>query len=155
MIEEVMKELKARNETISFAESCTGGKLSAHLVSQSGISAVYMGTVVAYSNSIKEGVLGVPSSLLRTVGAVSSPVSLAMARGVRDLTNSSWAVSITGIAGPDGGTETKPVGTVCFAFVGPGFERTYRQCFTGDRESVQNQSVDFVVKNLITHLKGE
>lgn len=155
MIPELVGILKERGETLAFAESCTGGKLSGQLVSLEGVSSVYLGSIVAYANAIKQDVLKVPSTLIKTVGAVSDPVALAMARGVRNLTKSSWAVSITGIAGPSGGTETKPVGTVWFAVVGPGLERTYHKQFTGDRQQIQDQSVNFAIETLMTHLKGD
>src|SRR5690606_25922480 len=120
MIENIAKTLVERGQTLAFAESCTGGKISARIVTNSGASSYYLGSVVSYANSIKEDVLGVSPNLLRSVGAVSAPVALEMARGVKELTGATWALSVTGIAGPSGGTEAKPVGTVWFGVLGPG-----------------------------------
>ena len=132
-IESVIETLRDRRETLTFAESCTGGLLSSQVTSLPGVSDVFMGSAVTYSNRMKREILGVPAPILNTLGAVSRPVALHMARGVKALTATHWAVSITGIAGPGGGTDTKPVGTVCFAIVGPGFEWTTTESFSGSR----------------------
>lgn len=144
----MITSLRNRKETICFAESCTGGLLSSQVTRLAGVSDVFMGSFVTYSNRMKIEILGVPPHILSTVGAVSRTVALHMALGAKTLTETHWAVSITGIAGPSGGTDTKPVGTVCFAFVGPGFEKTTQESFTGSREEVQQQSVDFVIKTM-------
>ncbi|MBY0316213.1 MAG: CinA family protein [Bdellovibrionales bacterium] len=151
----ILSELTLRGQRLSLAESCTGGLLSGKLVGTSGISAVYLGGVVAYSNEIKEKVLGVSPSLIKTLGAVSDATALAMARGVKRLTGSSWAVSITGIAGPNGGTDKKPVGTVWFAVVGPGIEVAEKKLFSGDRSQIQKQSVDFALDLLKRNIKRQ
>ncbi len=145
---DMITSLRNRKETICFAESCTGGLLSSQVTRLAGVSDVFMGSFVTYSNRMKIEILGVPPHILSTVGAVSRTVALHMALGAKTLTETHWAVSITGIAGPSGGTDTKPVGTVCFAFVGPGFEKTTQESFTGSREEVQQQSVDFVIKTM-------
>jgi len=155
MVEEVSKLLSSRGQTLALAESCTGGKLSGHFVTHAGVSSFYLGGVVSYSNAIKEKILGVSPSLLKTVGAVSSPVALEMARGVRALMGATWAVSTTGIAGPTGGTDTKPVGTVWFAVVGPGIESVQREVFEGDRGQIQDKAVKFAINFLTQNLKGE
>lgn len=103
-----------KNITFSAAESCTGGLVLEMLTSLPGASSVILGGVVSYSNSVKENVLGVPSETLERFGAVSRECALEMAEGVRRITGSDISVSVTGIAGPDGGTPEKPVGTVCF-----------------------------------------
>lgn len=141
-----------RNWTLSFAESCTGGLLSASLTKKSGISKIFLGSIVSYSNSMKTEVLGVPKHQIRCHGAVSEVVALSMANGAKKVSGSTWAVSVTGIAGPGGGTKQKPVGTVCFGIIGPGISRTYRKQFDGDRESVQIQSQSFVWEILMKHL---
>ena len=151
----ILSELTLRGQRLSLAESCTGGLLSGKLVGTSGVSAVYLGGVVAYSNEIKEKVLGVSPSLIKTLGAVSDATALAMARGVKRLTGSSWAVSITGIAGPNGGTDKKPVGTVWFAVVGPGIEVAEKKLFSGDRSQIQKQSVDFALDLLKRNIKRQ
>ena len=115
----VLEHLRRRGQTLSVAESCTGGGLGAELTAVPGSSDVLLGGVIAYSNAIKNKVLGVPEALLEQVGAVSDPVAEAMAEGVRRLTGSDWSLAITGIAGPGGGTESKPVGLVHLAVAGP------------------------------------
>ncbi|NET62092.1 MAG: competence/damage-inducible protein A [Symploca sp. SIO2E6] len=111
--------LQEADETLSVAESCTGGGLGSMLTNISGSSNYFTGGVIAYDNSVKAAVLGVQQSDLNTVGAVSEPVARQMAAGVRTLLSSSWGLSITGIAGPSGGTETKPVGLVYIGLASP------------------------------------
>jgi len=106
--------LRKKGFTVAAAESCTAGMFSARIGDIPGASDVLLGGVVAYANSVKEQILGVPGELLAEYGAVSEECAAAMAEGVRRLTGADIAVSITGIAGPDGGSEEKPVGTVCF-----------------------------------------
>jgi len=111
--------LNEADEALGVAESCTGGGLGSMLTDISGSSNYFLGGVMAYDNSVKASVLGVNSSDLYTVGAVSKPVAMQMASGVRSLLSSSWGLSITGIAGPSGGTETKPVGLVYIGLAKP------------------------------------
>ncbi len=155
MIENIAKVLTARGQTLALAESCTGGKISARIVTNSGASSYYLGSVVSYANSLKEEILGVSPNLLRSVGAVSAPVALEMARGVKSLTGATWNLSVTGIAGPSGGTEAKPVGTVWFGLVGPGVERAEKKLFPGDRSQIQEAAVNFAMELLNKTLKGE
>jgi nicotinamide-nucleotide amidase len=145
MIEEIVKILAERAQTLAFAESCTGGKLSAAFVNVPGVSKVFKGSIVAYSNSMKEDVLGVNSATVKSLGAVSSPTALEMARGVLSASNTTWAVSVTGIAGPTGGSEEKPVGTVFFAIVGPGVEEWAKCWFDGDRAQIQDKAVEYAI----------
>lgn len=119
--------LKQRHQTIATAESCTGGKIAQQLNRHPGSSAFYFGSVVAYDNSVKQHVLGVSRHDLDTVGAVSEPVVRQMAEGVRLLLHTDYAIATSGIAGPDGGTPDKPVGTVWIAIATP--DDTYAQCF--------------------------
>lgn len=155
LILEVIDLLKKRNQTLALAESCTGGLVSSLFTKQAGVSSIFLGSVVSYSNELKFKILGVSPQLLRTVGAVSSPVALEMARGLKSLTGATWTVSITGIAGPSGGTEGKPVGTVFFAVCGPGFEQAQRQHFSGDRQQIQEAAMKHSLKLLTISLKGE
>ena len=111
----LLDALKNRGLRLAVAESCTGGMLGSLLTAQSGSSAVFLGGVQAYANAVKQKVLGVDAQILNTEGAVSEPCALAMADGVRKLTGADVGISITGIAGPDGGTEDKPVGTTWIA----------------------------------------
>ena len=119
--------LKARGMTIATAESCTGGKLASLLNKHAGSSAFYMGSVVAYDNRVKEQVLGVSAEDLKTHGAVSEEVVKQMANGVRMLMHVDFAIATSGIAGPDGGTQEKPVGTVWIGWATP--EGTFAECF--------------------------
>lgn len=133
--------LSSRGLWMAAAESCTGGLVAARMTDVAGSSAYFRGGVVAYDNEIKTSAIGVPAELIREHGAVSEPVARAMADGARDRLRAGVAVAITGIAGPGGGSETKPVGTVVIAATGLGREcvRTFR--FIGDRALVREQSV--------------
>lgn len=141
--------------TIATAESCTGGLLGKMLTDMPGSSAYYAFGWVTYANRAKEEQLGVPSELLEKHGAVSEPVVTAMANGARQRSGSTYALSISGIAGPDGGTPTKPVGTVCIALAHPDgcFARTF--LFPGDREMVRERSAKMALTLLRYHLLGE
>jgi nicotinamide-nucleotide amidase len=114
----VLERLRCRGETLAVAESCTGGGLGASLAAVPGASEVFLGGVIAYANAVKQQVLGVPAELLDRHGAVSDPVAAAMAEGVRRLTGADWALAVTGVAGPGGGSEAKPVGLVHIALSG-------------------------------------
>jgi nicotinamide-nucleotide amidase len=135
--------LEKKGQTLSCAESCTGGLLSAALTASPGASKIFLGSVVSYHRDVKVQILGVAASLIDTLGEVSLPVALEMARGARSRLNSDWAVAITGIAGPSGGSVEKPVGHVCFAVVGPHFEGTELVNFGAhlERSLIQRQSV--------------
>lgn len=115
----VLNLLRRRGETLAVAESCTGGGLGAELTAVPGASDVFLGGVIAYANSVKRDLLGVPEDLLASEGAVSEPVARAMAEGARRLSGSRWAIAISGVAGPGGGTPEKPVGRVVLAWAGP------------------------------------
>lgn len=123
----VGERLKSTGKTIATAESCTGGRLAAMLNAHAGSSAFYYGSVVAYDNSVKEQVLGVSADELRQYGAVSEPVVRQMAEGVHRLLHTDYAIATSGIAGPAGGTEDKPVGTVWMAWATP--QGTTAKCF--------------------------
>lgn len=117
--EKVGEMLKEGNFTLATAESCTGGYVAHRITSVPGASEYFEGTVVSYSNKVKAEVLGVPMQDLKDFGAVSEQVAVAMAEGVRDRLKTSFGLSTTGIAGPGGGTDEKPVGTVWIACAGP------------------------------------
>ncbi len=116
--EAVVKSLKERNKTLSVAESCTGGMTSSRIVNVPGASEVFLGGIVAYDNSVKKNLLKVDDKVLREHGAVSEQCVIQMAYGIRELTGSDLSVSISGIAGPTGGTAEKPVGTAFLCVVG-------------------------------------
>ncbi len=115
----VLAALRQRGQSLAVAESCTGGGLGAALAAVPGASDVFVGGVIAYANAVKQQLLGVPAALLREHGAVSDPVARAMAEGVKRQTGSTWALAVSGIAGPGGGSPDKPVGLVHLALAGP------------------------------------
>lgn len=145
-LQELIRSLRDRKLTVGFAESCTGGALSAFLTEQPGVSDIFLGSVVSYSNEAKVDLLGVRRDTLMQEGAVSELVARQMAHGVRRQLKTDWSVAITGIAGPTGGTPTKPVGTVCVAIAGPNFEDSRKEFFSGDRKAIQQASVDYSVQ---------
>lgn len=151
----VGQRLLARGETLATAESCTGGLIGGACTDVAGSSGWFVGSVVAYANEVKESALGVPSSLLAAHGAVSAEVACAMATGARERLGSSWAVSVTGVAGPGGGSIEKPVGTVWFALAGPsGVTPTLLRASRPDRPSIRSQSVSFALDLLRRALEG-
>lgn len=126
--------LMAEGKTMATAESCTGGSIAQFITSNSGSSAYFKGGVVAYSNEVKINLLGVPSELIKTVGAVSQEVAEAMALGAQKVLGVDYTVATTGIAGPDGGTDEKPVGTVWIAVAGPSGVSSKKYIFKHNRE---------------------
>lgn len=150
---DLVELLRDRKLTVSFAESCTGGQLSGFLTEQPGISDIFMGSVVSYSNESKQNLLEVRRDTLMNEGAVSEGVARQMARGARDKLKSDCSVAVTGIAGPSGGSAAKPVGTVCFAVCGPGFEEFRNKFFSGSRGQIQQQAVDFAIELLTETLR--
>ncbi len=147
------KQFEERGFTLSLAESCTGGLLAAEIVKHGGVSSFFKGAVVSYAQDVKKDILYVPSHLLKTMGEVNGPVALAMAHGARYSMNSDWAISITGVAGPGGGSKTKPVGTVCFAVVGPCFEQSIKKEFKiKNRNEIQKASIEFAVDFILESL---
>ena len=138
--EHVLALCRARGWTLATAESCTGGLVAARLTDVPGSSDVFVGGVVAYSNGVKERELGVPHETLARHGAVSPEAAEAMAAGVRARLGADVAVSVTGIAGPDGGTEEKPVGLVFLHAESPEAGRGTEFSFPGDRESIRARS---------------
>ena len=134
---------KDKKLTLGTAESCTGGLIGATLTSVSGASAVFFGGIISYDNSVKEAVLGVKKETLLTVGAVSHDTAVQMAEGARRVLDTDLAVSVTGIAGPTGGTPTKPVGTVFIAVARrDGKTLCTENHFLGDRDAVRAQTVE-------------
>ncbi|HSC92382.1 MAG TPA: CinA family nicotinamide mononucleotide deamidase-related protein [Gaiellaceae bacterium] len=140
-VEELVLDLcRARGLALATAESCTGGMVAERLTSVPGASDVFLGAVVAYADRVKERELDVPRELLERHGAVSEEVARAMANGVRARLGADVAVAVTGVAGPGGGTEEKPVGLVHLAAVGPDGERTLELSFPGDRDGIRRRS---------------
>ncbi len=154
-VAQVLGELLTERElTVAAAESCTGGNIAHRIVQVPGSSAYFLGSVVSYSNDVKAEVLGVPRNDISAHGAVSRPVAEAMAKGAAKLMRSDCAIATTGIAGPDGGTRFKPVGTVWIA-VKYG-EKTVSECihFKGDRNSVIEGATSHGMVMLINLLRN-
>lgn len=152
---ELVEVLLEKGLTVATAESCTGGGVAHAITSVPGSSAVFMGGVVSYANEVKERVLGVCPETLAVVGAVSSETAAQMVEGVRDLMKVDLAVSLTGIAGPDGGSALKPVGTVWFGYGTREATKTEMKVFSGNREEVRAGAIDHALGLLIKLAKGE
>jgi nicotinamide-nucleotide amidase len=141
--------LKQRLDTLSVAESCTGGLLGEKITSVPGASIYFLGGVISYSNRAKETHLKVNTETLRIHGAVSRETACEMARGIQSTFQSRWGVAITGIAGPEGGTPEKPVGTVWIAVSDPnGKAFPFRIQFPGDRDAIRHRSCIFALDQL-------
>ena len=147
--EKLVKVLTEKNLTCATAESCTGGGVGYAITSVSGASAVFWGGVISYDNSVKRDVLGVPAETLETKGAVSSECASAMADGVRQRMGTDLAVSITGIAGPGGGTTEKPVGLVWFGVASKADVRAEKMIFFGDRDAVRSSAIEHALQLLL------
>lgn len=144
--------LAERGETLSVAESCTGGAVASRFTAMAGASHYFLGGVVAYSNDVKKNILGVNAGDLEKYGAVSETVAKQMAEGIRRLTASTYALSTTGVAGPDGGTPDKPVGTVWMALSTPEGTFTQKRLFGNLREQNIQRATATVIDMLRTHL---
>lgn len=136
----LLEALGGAGHRLAVAESCTGGLVGGRLTAVPGSSAVFIGGVVAYDDRVKEDILGVPKAILEAHGAVSEAVATAMADGVATRFGTAAAVAVTGIAGPGGGTEEKPVGTVCIAGRVGDAQRVVRRVIPGDREGIRQRS---------------
>ena len=150
----VLDLCREKGLTVGVAESCTGGLLGARLTAIPGSSDVVVGGVIAYSNALKTSMLGVPSTALAEQGAVSEPVVRAMASGARSATGSSIGVAITGIAGPGGGTEEKPVGTVWIASDLGGDVESRRLRLIGDRTEVRQRAAQAALEMVRRRVLG-
>lgn len=139
---------KARRLKLTTAESCTGGLVAGAVTAVPGSSAVFTHGFVTYANEAKTEMLGVPEAMLAAYGAVSPQVARAMAEGARDRAGVDYAVSTTGVAGPDGGSVEKPVGTVWFGLAGPSGTIAHHRLFHGDRQEIRAQAVDFALELL-------
>lgn len=153
--------VKSERRTLAAAESCTGGLLSAMITDVSGSSEYFLGGVVAYGNDVKRSILGVKASTLKRYGAVSGPTAMEMAAGVRKALKADIGVSITGIAGPTGGSAKKPVGTVYMAVsAGDGKKRglgktlVRKFLFKGNRVSIKRQSAAAALNMLADVITG-
>lgn len=151
----VVRMLTERGETLATVESCTGGLLGGMVTEVAGSSRAYAGGWVTYSNEMKVREVGVPEAVLSAHGAVSRETAEAMARGGREQSGADWCLSITGIAGPEGGTAEKPVGTVWIGLAGPEGVGAKRFRFTGERANIRDWSARSALAMLRFRLAGE
>lgn len=150
------KALLAEHKTLVIAESCTGGGIAWLITSIPGSSLWFDRGIVAYSNTAKQELLAVSHDVLVNFGAVSEQTAIAMARGALLNSHANISVAVTGIAGPDGGTELKPVGTVCFAWSrDDGETRAARVVFPGDRQQVREQAILMAIQGLLDMIESE
>ena len=141
--------------TVGTAESCTGGLIGHALTAIAGSSDYYLGGVISYSNELKMRLLGVPAEMLERHGAVSAQVAVAMAQGARERLGCDFAVSVTGVAGPGGGSQAKPVGLTYVAAAGPDGHQVRRHRWVGDRTANKEQSAAAALELLVGVLEGE
>ena len=154
LAERVVTAMQAKGMTCATAESCTGGGVGSAITSVAGSSAIFLGGVISYSNEVKVNVLGVSQESLARVGAVSSEVAAQMASGAKRVIGSDFAVSLTGIAGPGGGSAEKPVGLVWFGLASPNGVVTESHVFSGDRAQVRSAAVEHALKLLLCAVDG-
>ncbi len=138
--EVVGKLLISKRKTLSVAESCTGGLLASEITKIPGASRYFKGGVIAYDNKVKSGFLEIPAGLIMDKGAVSREVAAAMAQGIMKKTNTDFGIAITGIAGPEGGSKSKPIGLVYIAMASPNKTTVHEEFFHGDRTQIQNKA---------------
>lgn len=143
VVKRVFDALRARGETFSSAESCTGGNIAHRITLLSGSSEIFVGTVVSYATRVKTDILGVPAETIEKEGVVSCATAEAMAEGVRRLLATDYAVATTGVAGPSGGSDTIPVGTVCIAVTSRLHTISKKCLFGNDRvENIESATIE-------------
>ncbi|MBO0611747.1 nicotinamide-nucleotide amidase [Thiothrix fructosivorans] len=153
LLHAVAKAVRAKGWMLATAESCTGGWIAKLCTDLAGSSVWFERGFVTYSNAAKQDMLGVQATTLAQYGAVSESVTAEMAAGALQHSRAQVAVSVSGIAGPGGGTATKPVGTVCFGWAVQGGEvRTATRTFEGDREAVRYQAVQYALSGVLQAL---
>jgi PncC family amidohydrolase len=143
--------LQVRDQALATAESMTGGLLAAFVTGVPGASAVYLGGVVSYATEVKQDLLNVPADIVQDYGVISSQCAEAMARGVRDLLGSTYALSVTGVAGPES-QEDKPVGTVYVGLAGPDWSRAVPLHLVGDRAEIRESTCAAAIAELLSAL---
>lgn len=152
---QVKEALIAHHQMMATAESCTGGLVASHIVDIPGSSEALAGGIVAYQNEVKEKLLGVPASILNTVGAVSEETVHAMAEGALKKFNCDWAIATSGIAGPGGAEPGKPVGTVWMAVASRLQNDAFCKIFAGNRNEVREKSVYSVLSKLLEMINNQ
>lgn len=148
-LEDFQKIMINNRLSLSVAESCTGGSLCARLTQMSGCSNYFVGGVVAYSNELKQRILGVDPEMLVREGAVSEPVVKQMAEGLRKITNSDYCIAVSGIAGPQGGSLQKPIGTVYGAIASKEATHIWRLQLSGNRREIIEETCEIMLAKLI------
>ncbi len=154
LIEKLAKNLRRKGLSISTTESCTGGLLAKTLTDIPGSSNYFTFGLITYSNESKRKLLGVKRSTIKNMGAVSEETAEEMVRGLHRLSKTDIAVSITGIAGPGGGSKINPVGTVFFGLMFKGRIYLYHKLFKGDRDRIRKQSVKFIINEINKKVGG-
>lgn len=155
MLEKLAERLIRRHAMIATAESCTGGLVAKLMTDIAGSSQWFDRGFVTYSNQAKHDMLGVPLALIEEYGAVSEPVVAAMTEGVLKNSQANFALAISGIAGPTGGSADKPVGTVCFSFQQKNqTPKVSTQFFSGDREQIRTAAAEFAIQQMLHMLEG-
>ena len=152
LIAQLAVSLRQRGQMMATAESCTGGLIAGACTELSGSSDWFERGFVTYSNAAKSELLGVPASLIEAHGAVSGPVAKAMAEGALAHAPVQWAIAVTGVAGPTGGSAEKPVGTVWFGWATPAASWTECQHFPGDRAAVRQATVAHALTGLLSKM---
>ena len=153
LAEKLIEEAALRNVTIALAESCTGGMIAGVLTDIPGASKVFLGSAVTYSNEAKIDILGVDPDIINDHGAVSSHCAEKMAEGAKRIFRSEIALSVTGIAGPDGGSAEKPVGTVWFGISSNDATYTFKKQFCGERALIRNSAVKTALEALLERVQ--
>ncbi|OUO93671.1 CinA family protein [Cloacibacillus sp. An23] len=151
----VINLFREKGLSLALAESCTGGMIAETVTCVAGASDIFFGSAVTYVNTAKEHILGVSRGTLDKHGAVSSECAAEMARGARCIYGADVAMSVTGIAGPGGGSKDKPVGTVWFGLSSEYGTETFSRVFDGDRASVRRQTVEEVLRRLVAFAESE
>ncbi|RUO22496.1 damage-inducible protein CinA [Aliidiomarina iranensis] len=153
LVKKLSEQLLNKGYRLATAESCTGGGIAAHCTDLAGSSAWFEGAIVSYSNAMKMNLLGVSANILEEHGAVSKECAAAMVSGLCSRLHTEVGISVTGVAGPTGGSKEKPVGMVCFGFAVDNKTWTDIQYFSGDRAQVRAQSVHHALTKLIEYLE--
>ncbi len=148
------RALRAAGQTLAAAESCTGGMVGEMVTAESGASEYFLGGIVSYANSAKMDLLGMPAELIQAEGAVSEAVAAAMAEGARARFGSDWALGITGVAGPTGGSAEKPVGLVYIAVASAADTAVHRHHFSGDRATIRRRAALTALNHLRLAMRG-
>ena len=155
VVENILIEARKKGIKIACAESCTGGLIGAALTEIAGISEVFNGSAVTYSNEAKKNILGVKDDTLKNFGAVSEQCAIEMAEGALKIYDADVSISVTGIAGPDGGSELKPVGTVWFGVASEKNSNAFMIKFSGSRNEIRNSAVNFALKKILQKMKED